>query len=120
MRISDWSSDVCSSDLNREREMAVYLRPDQAWGLDVWKDALPEPDLNASLALHDAYYAMLEQMLAGIEAMHGGFVLLDIHSYNHRRGGAEAAPKEHQQAPVVNLGTFSMDRARWRPEEHTP
>src|SRR3546814_7649610 len=58
---------------------------------------------------------MLEQMLAGIEAMHGGFVLLDIHAYNHRRGGAEAAPTDPQQAPVVNIGTFSMDRARWAP-----
>ncbi len=102
-------------DLNRKREMAVYLRPEQAWGLDVWKGTLPEPDVAASLALHDAYYAMLEQMLAGIEAMHGGFVLLDIHSYNHRRGGAEAAPTAPQEAPVINIGTFSMDRARWAP-----
>ena len=102
-------------DLNRARDLAVYLRPEQAWGLDVWKDGLPRSDIDVSLALHDAYYAMLEEMLAGVEAMHGGFVLLDVHSYNHRRGGAEADPTDPDKAPVVNIGTFSMDRARWAP-----
>lgn len=102
-------------DLNRARDMAVYLRPEQAWGLKVWKDAPPQPVIDASLALHDAYYGMLEQMLAGIEAMHGGFVLLDVHSYNHRRDGAGARPTDPQKAPVINIGTFSMDRARWAP-----
>lgn len=102
-------------DLNRARGQAVYLTPEQAWGLDVWKDGLPRSDLDASLAIHDAYYAMLEEMLAGMEAMHGGFVLLDVHSYNHRRGGAEAEPTDPDKAPVVNIGTFSMDRARWAP-----
>lgn len=102
-------------DLNRARDLAVYLRPEQAWGLDVWRDSLPRSDIDASLAIHDAYYAMLEEMLAGVEAMHGGFVLLDIHSYNHRRGGAEAEPTDPDKAPVINIGTFSMDRARWAP-----
>lgn len=102
-------------DLNRARDMAVYVRPEQAWGLEVWRDALPQQVIDASLALHDAYYAMLEQMLAGIESMHGGFVLLDVHSYNHRRDGADAEPTDPQKAPVINIGTFSMDRARWAP-----
>lgn len=102
-------------DLNRAREGAVYLRPEQAWGLDVWTGNLSTALVEGSLAIHDAYYAMLEQTLAGIEAMHGGFVLLDIHSYNHRREGADAEPADPQKAPVVNIGTFSMDRRRWGP-----
>src|SRR3546814_16180744 len=28
MRISDWSSDVCSSDLSKKRRLSVYLEPD--------------------------------------------------------------------------------------------
>lgn len=103
------------TDLNRARDLAVYLRPEQAWGLDVWRDGLPQSDIDASLAIHDAYYAMLGEMLAGLEAMHGGFVLLDVHSYNHRRDGAEAEPTDPAKAPVINIGTFSMDRARWAP-----
>ncbi|WP_092420280.1 N-formylglutamate amidohydrolase [Devosia crocina] len=100
-------------DLNRARDGAVYLTPDQAWGLDIWRRQ-PEPALvERSLRAHDGYYAMLEAMLSGIAADHGQFVLLDIHSYNHRRNGADAAPTPAEQAPVVNIGTFSMDRARW-------
>lgn len=100
-------------DLNRAREEAVYLRPDQAWGLDVWHEALDGDVVEASLAIHDAYYAMLGQMLDSLVSMHGGFVLLDIHSYNHRRGGPDAAPTDPAGAPVVNIGTISMDRTRW-------
>ena len=102
-------------DLNRARDMAVYLQPEQAWGLDVWKGTLPTETVDASLALHDSYYAMLKQTLSDIEAMHGGFVLLDVHSYNHRRNGAEADPTDPLKAPVINIGTFSMDRERWAP-----
>lgn len=102
-------------DLNRARDAAIYLRPEQAWGLEVWKESLSQPLVDASLAIHDAYYAMLGQTLAGIEKMHGGFVLLDVHSYNHRRDGADATPTDPAQAPVVNIGTSSMDRTRWAP-----
>ena len=31
-------------DLNRPRDKAVYLRPEDAWGLEVWSRA-PEPDV---------------------------------------------------------------------------
>jgi len=100
-------------DLNRDAPGAVYLKPEQAWGLNVWS-ALPADDLvRRSLAVHAAYYAMLGQMLAGIAAEYGQFVLLDIHSYNHRRNGADADPTPEEQAPQINIGTFSMDRARW-------
>src|SRR5215217_2466436 len=74
-------------DLNRGPDGAVYLHPDQAWGLNVWHDRPPYDLVARSLAIHDAYYAMLGQMLTGIAAEHGRFVLLDIHSYNHRRNG---------------------------------
>src|SRR5690606_18133706 len=43
-------------DLNRARDGAVYLTPEQAWGLDVWRKP-PEGDVLArSLHVHDAYY----------------------------------------------------------------
>ena len=29
-------------DLNRPREKAVYQRPEDAWGLTVWRDPLPD------------------------------------------------------------------------------
>ncbi|MDX3974276.1 N-formylglutamate amidohydrolase [Shinella sp.] len=102
-------------DLNRARDVAIYLRPEQAWGLEVWRTQPSEAELAESLSLHDAYYGMLENYLCGVEAQHGRFVVLDMHSYNHRRAGPSAPPTEASDAPEINIGTSSMDRSRWAP-----
>ena len=70
-------------------------------------------EVDRSLWVHDAYYATLRQVLSTLESAFGQFVLLDMHSYNHRRDGADAAPSPEAKAPVINIGTFSMDRQRW-------
>jgi hypothetical protein len=44
---------------------------------------------------------------------YGQFVLLDIHSYNHRRLGPDGPASDPAGAPEINIGTFSMDRQRW-------
>jgi hypothetical protein len=100
-------------DLNRPREAAVYLSAEQAWGLDIWKQSPPADVIERSLAIHDEYYAMLRQVLYGLQERHGRFVVLDIHSYNHRRDGPGSSPAEPSGAPEINIGTFSMDRERW-------
>lgn len=102
-------------DINRNREGAIYLTPEQAWGLNVWAEALADDQIEASLRTHDAYYDMLLAFLKGIERQFGRFVVLDIHSYNHRRDGPAARPTPPEQAPDINIGTFSMDRGRWAP-----
>ncbi|MCS0461736.1 N-formylglutamate amidohydrolase (plasmid) [Rhizobium sp. T1470] len=99
-------------DLNRRRDEAVYLRAEQAWGLKLWKDDLPQSEHVQSLMIHDDYYAMLRCFLEGIERSHGEFVLLDVHSYNHRRADPDTLT-DPDLAPDVNIGTFSMDRGRW-------
>ncbi|MCY1739934.1 MULTISPECIES: N-formylglutamate amidohydrolase [unclassified Ensifer] len=100
-------------DLNRARTGAVYLQPAQAWGLSVWREHPPVEMIEASLAVHDEYYAMLHSMLTAIERRHGRFIVLDMHSYNHRRQGPDAAPAAPDEAPEINIGTSSMDRLRW-------
>lgn len=100
-------------DLNRGSDGAVYLTPEQAWGLDVWAQRPADALVRRSLDIHAAYYAMLGTMLSGIAAEHGQFVLLDIHSYNHRRNGPDADATPEADAPQVNIGTISMDRGRW-------
>ena len=102
-------------DLNRAREGAIYLKPEQAWGLKVWRAGLGDADVQTSLDVHDAYYTMLESYLRGIERQYGGFVLLDIHSYNHRRDGPDGPEMSFDKAPAINIGTSSMDRSRWAP-----
>ncbi|WP_425327256.1 N-formylglutamate amidohydrolase [Rhizobium grahamii] len=99
-------------DLNRGRDGAVYISPEQAWGLNVWRDPLPQDEKARSLALHDSYYAMLRFVLKEVELNFGKFVLLDVHSYNHRRTAPDVETNQ-QDAPDINIGTFSMDRERW-------
>lgn len=100
-------------DLNRAEDDAVYLRPEQSWGLQVWRTSPPADLVEASLRMHRAFYAMLAQLLDDVVAAHGRFLLLDVHSYNHRRDGPEGAAMAAKDAPEINLGTFSMPRDRW-------
>lgn len=102
-------------DLNRGAADAVYTTPEQSWGLRVWRDAPSEILVARSLALHAGFYRVMGQLLDEIAAAHGRFVLLDVHSYNHRREGPEAAPAPHAEAPDINIGTFSMPRDLWAP-----
>ncbi|RIX32614.1 N-formylglutamate amidohydrolase [Sphingomonas edaphi] len=100
-------------DLNRGPTDAFYETPEQCWGLDVWRHP-PAPALReGSLAIHAAYYRMLGQVLDDMAAVHGRFVLIDVHSYNHRRNGADGLPTPQDKAPDINIGTFSMPREQW-------
>ncbi len=102
-------------DLNRARDAAVYLSPDQSWGLKVWREPPAEAAVEGWLSFHDAFYSELKRVLAGIEKRYGRFVLIDVHSYNHRRDGPDASPTSRDLAPDINIGTSSMDRERWAP-----
>lgn len=102
-------------DLNRPREGAVYLRPEQAWGLDVWNRTPYSETVETSLRQHDEYYETLRGLLEKTRRRHERFVVLDMHSYNHRRGGPDAPATAQADAPDINIGTFSMDRDYWAP-----
>jgi N-formylglutamate amidohydrolase len=99
-------------DLNRPREGAIYRVPDDAWGLDLWREPVTEHDIEESLGLYDDFYTELAGHLDEAAAR-GPFVVLDLHSYNHRRDGADAPPAPSAENPDVNVGTGSLDRARW-------
>ena len=100
-------------DINRGADRAVYLEPDQAWGLDVWKEPLDESTVDESLDLHRQFYGQVEQILTQMTGQHEEIVLLDVHSYNHRRDGPDAPPTDQADAPDINFGTFSMPRDKW-------
>ena len=102
-------------DLNRPRHEAVYRSPDDCWGLEVWADPpLAEELTERSLAEYDVFYDVLGERLDTVAAR-GPFVLLDIHSYNHRRNGPDAEPEAVEDNPEVNLGTGSLDKERFGP-----
>jgi N-formylglutamate deformylase len=101
-------------DLNRPREEAVYTSADDAWGLDLWKGELPDAVKEESLRLYDRFYGELAEVLDELVERHGGFVLYDIHSYNHRRSGPGSPPEPSIDNPTINVGTGSLP-ARWKP-----
>lgn len=100
-------------DLNRPRERAVYGGPDDAWGLAVWRSELPQAEIDRSLRIYDGFYEALERLLEEAVRAFGSAIVLDVHSYNHRRGGPDAPHDAVEDNPEVNLGTGSLDRTRW-------
>lgn len=102
-------------DLNRPRANAVYRTPEDAWGLQVWKHDLPDDVVARSLAEYDTFYVMVRELLMAVERNGGPFFVFDLHSYNHRRGGPGAPPASEAENPQVNVGTGTLDRARWAP-----
>ena len=102
-------------DLNRPRERAVYKTPEDAWGLEVWKEEPHEELIERTLRHYDAFYSALSESLVAREREHGGFVLYDLHSYNHRREGPDGPEAETESNPQVIVGTGVMDRKYWAP-----
>ena len=102
-------------DLNRPREKAVYRVPEDAWGLTVWKDGLPDDVYERSLAEYDATYEALKTIYSTKADEFGRFVVLDLHTYNHRRAGADGPEADPETNPQVNVGTGTMDREKWAP-----
>jgi len=100
-------------DLNRERSEAVYRDSEDAWGLDILRNPpLDEAVVAGSLEVYDAFYAEWGRRLDRV-AERGPFVVFDVHSYNHRRDGADAAEAPAAENPEVNVGTGSLDRERF-------
>jgi N-formylglutamate deformylase len=100
-------------DLNRPREKAVYLGPEDAWDLNVWKTR-PTPGLLAqSLGMYDSFYDDLHREFTRLKNQYGRFIVYDLHSYNHRRRGPEKPVQDPQLNPEVNIGTGTMVRRQW-------
>lgn len=100
-------------DLNRPRETAVVCNEGENWGLRVWRDGPPQHVLERSFAEYDRFYAELRELF---DALVGGWhsvLVLDLHSYNHRRAGPDRPPDSIVRNPEINIGTGTMNRARW-------
>ena len=105
-------------DLNRARDKAVYLRPEEAWGLSVWRRELPESIVAESLANYDLFYATTKSLIEQLVRRYSRIVVLDIHSYNHRRDGADGPEADVGDNPEINIGTGTIDRGEWGPVIH--
>jgi len=103
-------------DLNRPREKAVYRTPEDAWGLRVWNEAISDAQVEQSLREYDLFYGALERLYAEKADRYGRFVVFDLHTYNHRREGAEGPVADPALNPQINVGTGTLtDRGRFAP-----
>jgi len=102
-------------DLNRPRDKAVYQQPTDAWGLNIWKSPLSETEISQSLAIYDQFFRAVRTLLTKMLKTHERIVVLDLHSYNHRRNGENAAEAKPLDNPEVNIGTGTFDRDAWGP-----
>jgi len=100
-------------DLNRPRDAAVYARPEDCWGLQVWRDTLPGPEIERSLASWDRFRAMVTELLDRLLERWEAVLLIDLHSYNHRRDGPDAEPASQEANPDIELGLTTADHERW-------
>ena len=102
-------------DVNRPRKKAVYLKPEDAWGLDVWKKELPKDMLERSLQKYDLFYKNVHKTFSDLQKGEGKFAVFDLHSYNHIRPSPDSPPANSELNPEVIVGTSNMDRKRWAP-----
>lgn len=102
-------------DLNRPRERAVYRNPTDCWGLKVWREPISDEAIERSLALYDRFYAELGELLEMTRDDFESLLLLDLHTYNHRRDGPDKPPADPEANPDINVGTASVDRDRCGP-----
>lgn len=100
-------------DLNRPRETCTYRKPEDCWGLELYRQEPKDVDLERSVAQYDDFYRGMHALLSETVRRHGFFVLFDLHSYNHRRLGPEGPEADPAENPQVNVGSGTMDRSRW-------
>jgi hypothetical protein len=99
-------------DLNRPRQRAVATDPADTWGVRIWDGAPPAEVVEESLRLHRSFYETVGALLDESIARWGQVLVLDVHSYNHRRDGpgTEADPAGN---PDIDLGVTTLDRERF-------
>ena len=98
-------------DLNRQRKEAVY--PPEVWGLRVWSEEPSQELVASSLQKYDAFYDRARILLDDMAKRHPKFLVLDLHSYNHRRQGPYSPADPPELNPEINIGTGNVDRSRW-------
>lgn len=97
-------------DLNRPAETAVTTDPEDTWGLKIWDPAVPEAQTKHSLELHRRFYDWVADRVETMIAEHGSILVIDIHSYNHRRDGPAEAPADAAENPDIDLGATTLDK----------
>src|SRR5690606_25752276 len=100
-------------DLNRLQEKAIYKIPDDAWGLQVWKDQFPDFLEKGLMDYYHGFYSKVEELIEETIQKFGYFLILDVHSYNHRRESPDRSAPAIDN-PEINIGT-AYNHEQWQP-----
>ena len=95
-------------DLNRPLQKSVYLNPSDCWGLQARNAPLPEAVLKKLHQDYDSWHRLMEYQIQRLLGEHPKLLVLDLHSYNHRRGGPEAEPAPQIQNPDIIIGRSNL------------
>ena len=91
-------------DLNRSPDNCIY---EEAWGKKVWNKKLTNTEIKVSKLKHASYFKVVGALISKIEAMFGGCVVYDLHSYNYKRW--------EREVPIFNIGTENIDKEKFKP-----
>ncbi len=101
-------------DLNRSKEKCIYMKPEDAWGLDIRKGTPSDLVISRSLKKYQEFYTSAKKQFLQLENKFGKFFVYDIHSYNHHRKGSEAEFDDPKLNPEIIIGTNNMSE-KWSP-----
>ncbi|WP_281950718.1 N-formylglutamate amidohydrolase [Nitrosophilus kaiyonis] len=98
-------------DLNRPIEKAIYKKPEDAWGLEIYKQLPPKELLEKSYMIYNMFYKEVDFLINSMLDFFKNIVVLDIHSYNYRRKSPYIEEPKSQN-PDINLGTKTIKRKK--------
>ncbi|MDQ3019643.1 MAG: N-formylglutamate amidohydrolase [Bacteroidota bacterium] len=101
-------------DLNRPEDKAVYLKPEDAWGLKIWNEIPSRNNIDDSLLSYKKFYEEIRTMIKDYVSRYKKIFIYDVHSYNHMRNGPDGAAGDPSKNPDVNIGTGNIDSIYWK------
>lgn len=96
-------------DLNRPIEKAVYLKPEDCWGLVPWLKPLPEEYITTLYEDYNAWYTLLNYQIERMLKTHPFLIVLDLHSYNYLRNGPETEPEKNTPDVIIGRSNLKSD-----------
>jgi len=97
-------------DLNRSPQKAVYQKPEDAWDLPVRNLPLSEKMKTMLLSSYTDWYKIARYQIERLLQFNSQLIVLDLHSYNHRRGGPNANPDPQCNNPDIILGRNNLPK----------
>ena len=98
------------ADLNRNPASSIYQNPEDCWGLDVRHQEIPSSLLDKIYADYREWYAVLYYQVQRLIQKNAYLIILDLHSYNQRRGGPDAPAAPQEDNPDIILGRNNLSQ----------